>query len=197
MQTLFATMDPVVPAIEGLRYIPNFLTASDHNRLLTLIDAAPWNTNWKRRVQPYGGAYGSSSSAPMPLWAKELAERLHNMYLTPFICDHMLVNEYLPGQGIAPHADYDLYDRTVVSISLGSHCMMDLERLDGTEKHGLWLEPRSVLIMDGEARYQWRHGIAARKKDSWNGTWFKRGRRVSITFRKKKRYEPHSSILFE
>lgn len=47
----------------------------------------------------------------------------------------------------------------------------------------LYLHPRSVAILTGEARYQWYHGIAARKTDVYNGKLVQRTRRISITFR--------------
>jgi hypothetical protein len=47
----------------------------------------------------------------------------------------------------------------------------------------LLLEPRSVLVMSDVARYQWKHGIPARKHDSYEGEDYTRGRRLSITFR--------------
>lgn len=190
MQTLFASTDPVTPDIPGLRYEPDFLTLAEEKRLLALIDAAPWDTHWQRRIQPYGGTYGDARGTPIPDWGRALARRLHRDGFTPFLCDQMLVNEYLPGQGIAPHVDYGDYDRCIVSISLRSACIMDLVHVDGRERHGIWLERRSVLILDGEARSRWKHGIAARKKDSWNGAWFPRGRRVSVTFRRVQRAEP-------
>jgi alkylated DNA repair dioxygenase AlkB len=194
MLTLFPTMDPVIPAIEGLRYIPDFLTQDEHDRLLRYIDAARWRTEWKRRIQPYGETYNSVKNKPMPVWGNELAARLYREDLTPFICDQLLVNEYMPGQGIAPHADYDTFDRTVVSISLGSPLIMDFAHRDTGEKHQIWLEPNSALVMDGEARYRWMHGIAPRKKDQWNGAWFARGRRVSITLRKKLNPVPYRTF---
>jgi alkylated DNA repair dioxygenase AlkB len=187
MDTLFADMNPVVPAVEGLTYVPEFLQRPDEKALLNLIDAGPWDTHWQRRIQAYGDSYGFTAAAkPMPPWGEALAERLFREKLTPFLCDRMLVNEYLPGQGISPHVDYEPYDRTVVSISLGSACIMDFEHVDGVAKHQLWLEPRSALVMDGEARYRWTHGIAPRQKDIWNGAPFKRGRRVSVTFRRRR-----------
>ena len=45
------------------------------------------------------------------------------------------------------------------------------------------IEPRSLIIMQGEARYNWRHGIAKRKSDKFEGQILKRARRVSLTFR--------------
>lgn len=55
---------------------------------------------------------------------------------------------------------------------------MDLT--NGNIKKNIYLESRSLLVLKGDARYKWKHGIAARKSD--NGV--KRQRRISLTFRK-------------
>jgi alkylated DNA repair dioxygenase AlkB len=47
----------------------------------------------------------------------------------------------------------------------------------------LWLAPRSLLLLQGAARYEWHHGIPARKSDLRNGQRVQRQRRVSLTFR--------------
>jgi alkylated DNA repair dioxygenase AlkB len=46
------------------------------------------------------------------------------------------------------------------------------------------LEPRSLVVLKGEARYGWMHGIPPRKSDIVAGTTVRRSRRVSLTFRK-------------
>ncbi|MYB95200.1 alpha-ketoglutarate-dependent dioxygenase AlkB [Candidatus Poribacteria bacterium] len=48
----------------------------------------------------------------------------------------------------------------------------------------VWLAPRSLVVLNGEARHEWLHGIAARKWDDWDDHKYVRGRRVSLTFRK-------------
>jgi alkylated DNA repair dioxygenase AlkB len=98
----------------------------------------------------------------------------------------MLVNEYLPRQGIALHRDYDPFDKTVASISLISSCVMDFRRVADGERVALLLAPRSLLVLSDEARYEWEHGIARRKNDRWNGETMPRSRRLSITFRRLK-----------
>jgi alkylated DNA repair dioxygenase AlkB len=95
----------------------------------------------------------------------------------------MLVNEYLPGQGIAPHRDYAPFGRTVVSLSLLSPCVMDFRHPRTGRKESLLLEPRSLVVLSDEARYEWEHGIAPRKRDAWRGQPVERGRRLSVTFR--------------
>jgi alkylated DNA repair dioxygenase AlkB len=99
----------------------------------------------------------------------------------------MLVNEYVPGQGIAPHRDYAPFDRTVVSLSLLTACVMDFKQAESERRESLLLEPRSLLVLTDEARYEWQHGIAPRKSDRWQGRNLPRGRRLSVTFRLLKR----------
>jgi alkylated DNA repair dioxygenase AlkB len=185
MDTLCPTVIQAdVPAVPGLRYLPEYLTESGEAGLVAAIDASPWNTDWKRRRQPYGGAYGRGSDAPpIPDWGRRLADRLFDDGLIPEPFDQMLVNEYLPGQGIARHRDYAPYGRTVASLSLLSPCVMDFHQPATGRRERLLLEPRSLLILSDTARFAWQHGIAPRKTDVWHGLPIRRGRRVSVTFR--------------
>jgi hypothetical protein len=48
----------------------------------------------------------------------------------------------------------------------------------------LLLEPRSLVILQGDARFAWMHGIPARKTDQYQNRTIQRSRRVSLTFRK-------------
>jgi hypothetical protein len=52
------------------------------------------------------------------------------------------------------------------------------------EEVNVVLPPRSLVIMTGEARYLWIHGIPYRAKDSINDQIVDRTRRVSLTIRK-------------
>ena len=48
----------------------------------------------------------------------------------------------------------------------------------------LLLPARSLLILSGDARYGWAHGIHARRTDVLDGTLLRRKTRASLTFRK-------------
>lgn len=50
------------------------------------------------------------------------------------------------------------------------------------KKH-IWLPRRSLLILSGEARYEWGHCISSRMQDKVNGVLIPRSKRVSLTFR--------------
>jgi alkylated DNA repair dioxygenase AlkB len=189
MNTLFPlTSIDGANAVAGLRYLREYITPLGEAELVAFIDAGPWDTQWQRRRQPYGWSYGSEAvpSREIPPWGQALAERMHQEGLCERPFDQMLVNEYLPGQGIALHRDYQPFDRTVASLSLLSPCVMDLRHPDKQASAAILLEPRSLLILSDEARYDWQHGIARRKTDRWQGTTIRRGRRLSVTFRLRK-----------
>jgi alkylated DNA repair dioxygenase AlkB len=176
-----------VPSIGGLVYLPRFLDQSEEDRLIQAIEALPWDTTWQRRRQLYGGAYGKGdAAADIPAWGHELAKRIFDAGLAREPFNHMLVNEYLPGQGIALHRDYQPFGRTVASLSLVSAYVMDFHNPQENRKQSLLLEPRSLLVLSDEARYVWQHGIVPRKTDVWHGVRFTRARRLSVTFRARK-----------
>lgn len=43
--------------VDGLTYVENFISQEEHDFLLTKIDAEPWLSDLKRRVQHYGYKY--------------------------------------------------------------------------------------------------------------------------------------------
>ena len=189
MDTLFPILDETdIPQIAGLSYHAHYITESEERELVSLVDAAPWDTSWERRRQPYGVSYGQKDGAakPIPDWGRALANRMHREGLSDRPFDQMLINEYLPGQGIALHQDHQPFDRTVVSLSLLAPCVMDLQHANRQRRERLLLERRSLLVLSDEARYQWQHGIARRKNDSWKGILIPRSRRISVTFRLRK-----------
>jgi alkylated DNA repair dioxygenase AlkB len=178
--------------IDGLTYVPDYLGADQQDRILATIDSSPWRDDLRRRVQHYGYRYDYARKAvdqdqylgPLPPWATDLADALHADKHAPHQLNQVIVNEYLPGQGIAPHVDcVPCFADTVLSISLGSTCVMTLTHPTEGRSVDLLLEPGSLLVFSGPARYEWRHGIASRKNDRWNGATLPRGRRVSLTFR--------------
>jgi alkylated DNA repair dioxygenase AlkB len=177
-----------LPTIPGLSYRPNYVTEAEEAELVRLIDAELWDTTWGRRRQLYGASYGpvEIGARDIPEWGQKLIRRMHKEELTARPFDQMLVNEYQPGQGIALHIDHKPFDRTVVSLSLLSPCVMDFRHSSDGQRKALLLEHRSLLVLSDEARYEWQHGIARRKNDRWQGEVMPRSRRVSVTFRLRK-----------
>ncbi len=181
---LFDIQEETVPDIPGLTYIPDFITRDEESALIADIDVQSWLTDLKRRVQHYGYKYDYRARAvtndaylgPLPDWIQPVAQKL------PFKPDQAIVNEYQPGQGISAHVDcVPCFDDTIASLSLDSGAMMQFT--NGNEKQEIYMEPRSLVILSGPTRYEWRHAIPARKTDVVNGFKIERHRRISLTFR--------------
>lgn len=190
--------------IDGLAYYRNFVETPVVDRAVASIDATPWLNDLRRRVQHYGYRYDYRARAarpedylgPLPGWADDLARRLFAEGHFEHVPDQVIVNEYEPGQGIAAHIDCEpCFGPTIASISLGSATVMEFIKLgaDGAagqregRREQMLLEPGSLLVLSGPARYAWQHLIPARKSDpdllGGSGKRLPRGRRVSLTFR--------------
>ena len=200
MSQQLALMDAETPtAPMGLEYHSDFLAASDEDRLLAHIDNSEWLVDLSRRVMHFGYKYDYTSRrldetariGPLPKWlarlsrmvreaASEEAKRLLDPQ-RPF--EQAIINEYLPGQGIAPHIDRDCFGPVVATVSLGSAVNMDFCCNSTGDEYVQRLAPRSLVLLHGDARSKWRHGIAKRQSDTLKGQKTKRQRRVSITFR--------------
>ena len=174
-------------SMEGLTLIEETITEAEENELIEYINFQEWNTELSRRVQHYGykfpELYTMTSLVPgnpIPSIIMPLIQKLNKLLNKEF--DQIIINEYKRGQGINQHIDkVDLFGDTIVSLSLGSRTVMDFYNIQNEEIISMELPVRSLLILQGEARYIWRHGIKGKNND--NG--IPRGTRISITFRTK------------
>jgi alkylated DNA repair dioxygenase AlkB len=196
MQAAFPQMslfgDESKMAIPGLRYLPDYIDAAGEAALIQTIDSQPWLADLKRRVQHYGYKYDYKARSitrdlrlgPIPGWLGDLCERLQAERVFSKRPDQVIINEYLPGQGITPHIDcVPCFGETIASISVGTPCVMEFTQPEAKLKDPVLLEPRSLVVLEGDARYKWQHAIPQRKTDNWNGQKLIRGRRISLTFR--------------
>ncbi|GIY66674.1 alkylated DNA repair protein alkB homolog 8 [Caerostris extrusa] len=192
----------------GLVLIKDFINEEDEKKFLesiTFDDVYDEKTVLKhRKVKHYGYEfkYGINNVDKTECLEEKIPEifipHLEKLIVLGYISrvpDQLTVNHYLPGQGIPPHIDtHSAFEDGIISISLGSQTVMDFY---GPEKESIpvLLPRRSALIMLGESRYLWKHGITPRKtdiipcndSDSDNDkdklTLCQRSTRVSLTFR--------------
>ncbi|KAE8658332.1 inactive serine/threonine-protein kinase [Hibiscus syriacus] len=163
----------IVGDLPTLFYIPDFITDSEQAQLLNNIYQAPvskWKSLKNRRLQNLGGVVHEKGllTQDLPPWLSKITERIREESgLFPSAINHVLINEYLPNQGIMPHQDGPAYYPVVAILSLGSPVVMDFtphSRLDscrrtstddnGAEKHqpfSVLLMPRSLLIFKDDA----------------------------------------------
>jgi alkylated DNA repair protein alkB family protein 8 len=165
----------------------------------------------RRRVQHYGYAFDyrtieidrtPRNALPPPLDALRVRVR----DALGFDPTQLTVNEYEPGQGIKPHVDSPRsFGAHVVSLGLCAPTVFTMRRQAaaaaavaadrdrgpngagagaGALPHKLVVHPRrALLVMTGDARSRWSHGIAARKADVVDGALVRRRKRVSLTLR--------------
>jgi alkylated DNA repair dioxygenase AlkB len=182
----------------GLQYYDNIISDDMHSKLADFLMSK--DRSWSkgpdksingRLVQQYEYYYDYEKRAitshavePIPNLIKELNNSLlENKTLTQSH-NQVIVNFYLPGQGITPHKDHVKYfGDEIATISLGSGCIMDFANPETGDKYEQYLKPCSIAIMRDEARWIWTHSIASRKIDNWENRVIERTNRISITYR--------------
>ena len=184
------TITTVVP--EGLFLTPDFITEAEELELISWLDQQRWSTELSRRTQYYGYQYNYTSrsvqttvalSGPLLQLQQKFAAGGHNN-LTQCI-----VNEYYRDQGIAPHIDLNIFGPIIIGVSLSADTVMSFERCmnNGTEVFDCFLQRRSLVMLTGEARSQWKHSISRKVTyyDEHGIKITKPGdyRRISCTFR--------------
>ncbi len=184
---------------DGLTYLENYVPEDEADKLVQEIDAAPWRTDLKRRVQHYGYRYDYKARqarrkdylGPLPELFQGLAERLTAEGHFQTVPDQVIVNEYQPGQGISAHIDCQpCFGKTIASLSLLSACVMRFAPQTYSQQIELHLQPASLLVLKGDARELWTHAIPPRKTDVFEGQKYTRSRRISLTFRTMKFENP-------
>uniref|UniRef100_A0AAQ5ZQ87 Adenosine deaminase tRNA specific 3 n=2 Tax=Amphiprion ocellaris TaxID=80972 RepID=A0AAQ5ZQ87_AMPOC len=195
-------------------YIPDFISEDEESYLLQQVYKSP-KTKWTqlsgRRLQNWGGLPHPKGmlAEKIPGWLHMYCEKISSLgAFSGKTANHVLVNEYNPGEGIMPHEDGPLYHPTVTTISLGSHTLLNfyspISSLEGdapqTEENrylfSLLVKPRSLLILQDEMYQRLLHGIQGYEQDTLTdkvvnlsaagalpGDTLTRGTRVSLTIR--------------
>ncbi|XP_061923234.1 alkylated DNA repair protein alkB homolog 8-like [Entelurus aequoreus] len=166
----------------GLALVEDFVSPEEEDRLLAAIDWSSTNgdvTAQKalkhRRVQHYGFEFRYDNnnvdkdkplSAGLPAECLPVLERCLDKGHIKSMPDQLTVNQYECGQGIAPHVDtHSAFEDTILSLSLGAKTVMEFRHPDGGVVQ-VCLPARSLLVMQGESRHLWTHGITPRKSDT-------------------------------
>jgi alkylated DNA repair dioxygenase AlkB len=179
---------------EGFRYTPSFLAESEESGLLAIfsqLDFHPFEFQGytaKRRIVEYGWEYdftsrAASTTRPLPTFLLPLRDRAAAFAnLPPDSLAEAVVTEYPPGAPIGWHRDVPQFEE-VLGISLAAPCRMRFKpyRAEG-KLVSVILEPRSIYIMSGPARWKFQHSIPALE-----------ALRYSITFRTLRQRKPRPS----
>lgn len=173
---------------DGLRYRPRFLSPAEEAQLLDAIRELPFEAadykGWKakRRVVSYGARYDFGRSElegaePVPAFLEPLRRRIAAETCFPETAlAYALVAEYGEGVQLGWHRDVPNF-ADVVGVSLLGPARMRFRPYPpppGKRRAAfvLDLEPRSMYVLTGDARWRWQHAISPTKT-----------LRYSITFR--------------
>lgn len=185
-------------ALPGLFLYPDFIDEAREQQLLHEIDTQTWIVDYLRRLQYYG--YRNELDKPydlipfpiaMPPLIHQLSQELVEQEIVDLQPDQVIINEYVPGEGLKPHKDRAYYENQICGVNLGSSCVMRFIKGKNEEIVDVEIPRRSVYVMQDDARKKWKHGIPPRKKDKVDGNVHHRERRVSITYRKVKPKKVH------
>jgi len=177
-------------------------------------DGKPPNPQLRRRLQQYGALMMMQTrvlhrtDAAVPSFVQDLSDRIVARFpeldlglprdsggaedaekqstLQRF--NYVVFNEYRRGQGIAAHADAPAFGPVICSLSMLSDCLIKFTKITDPEgpEYSMVLPRRSLMIMQGESRYDWKHCITKDETEvvpDGSGAIIERDRRVSIVFR--------------
>jgi alkylated DNA repair dioxygenase AlkB len=169
----FDESDTESAGLEGFRYKPEFISATDEAALLAHVRELPFRPFefhgylGKRHTVSFGWQYEFSGSGKLRK-AGDIPEFLLPLRalaasfaaLEPEEFEHALVIEYGPGAGIGWHRDKPVFGE-VVGVSLLAPCTLRFRRKVGEkwERAHVKTQPRSAYLLTGPARSEWQHSI--------------------------------------
>lgn len=174
---------PPAPAIPGLGFAEDFVTADEERGLIAGIESVALEPfrfqGWtgKRLTASFGWHYDfdrgqMGETEPMPGWLLPFRDRAATFAGLPAATlVQALLIRYDPGAGIGWHRDRPVFEH-VVGISLGVPATMRFRRRVGTSfvRVAVPLPVRSVYHLTGEVRHGWEHSIATMDETRWSVT---------------------------
>ncbi|KAF7993111.1 hypothetical protein HCN44_005892 [Aphidius gifuensis] len=162
-------------------YISNFITDNDEKEIIKYVNNAPqpkWTQLSHRRLQNWGGIPHPKGmiAEEIPQWLQKYMNKIKdlNIFKNNTQPNHVLINEYLPNQGIMGHSDGPLFHPIVTTITCGSHTLLEFtKRLDTNDdkernlksEFSFLLEPKSLLILQDDLYHNYLHSIEERDHD--------------------------------
>lgn len=178
------TLFPIDNLPEGLLYQPDFLSEGEEAELIRIFRELPFQAfdfhgyTARRRVLEFGFEYDfttrrATPTESFPEFLTSVRERAAQFAGVPAASlVEGMVTEYSPGAPIGWHRDAPQFG-TIIGISLAGTSRMRFKPYKAEGKPvALTLEPRSIYLMRGPARWKFQHSIPAVKE-----------LRYSITFR--------------
>ncbi|KAM5441235.1 hypothetical protein MferCBS31731_003663 [Microsporum ferrugineum] len=170
-------------------YIPDFLSEDEEKIILSkYVSFQLTIENRFMKAYTWPSALSKSNTllaSQLPDWLESpIASRFRDMEIftdSPHKSpNHVLINEYRPGQGIMPHEDGAAYYPIVATVSLAAPIILEIydkrqsdlsvemeEAVSGQRlpRYRILQERRSLLVTTGSLYSDYLHGIAERLSD--------------------------------
>lgn len=172
-------------SIKGLTILKSAIKQTKQilDSLITNPDFYNIDNKAGRRICQYGYKYDYLTKTciktdPIPQFYFDIINPVLDEQKIECKFNQVLINEYQPGQGIAPHMDANIFGDIIVCLTINSGAIIKFEYRE--DEFEFYMDNGDVYIMQDDARYLYKHSQPARKKDKGYGP---RGVRYSITYR--------------
>lgn len=182
-----------IKQVPGCYYIENYLSSEEIDKITNDIKSNYFqfenittNTN-SRKVVHFGYEYNYKSTnliktEKIPIYYLNLINKNrlseHNINFEKDF-DQLIINEYLPNQGISAHIDSSSFKDGIlcITIILSENNQFDpipIKFQKDNESFELFPNNGSLYIMSGECRWKWKHSLMNKSQNT----------RYSFTFRR-------------
>lgn len=164
------------PDIPGLVIARGALGSEHRHAILSAMASAGWFAGDRNQVM----RFGSIPSFLDPV--SDAGRRVISVGERPF--NQLIANRYSRGDGLKSHVDLARFADGIIVASIKGTCSFTFQRVDGQgEPIEVFMGPGDVIGLQGEARWDWTHGIPYRMEDVVDGEKIERTERISVTLR--------------
>ncbi|KAK6060156.1 hypothetical protein COOONC_02191 [Cooperia oncophora] len=189
-------------SIGGLFVVPEFITESEEDELMRMIDGVEWVPSQSgRRKQDYGPKVNfkqkkvkTDTFVGMPEYADMLLDKMRCISqekLGNYIPFEMCNLEYDENRKSAIEMHFDdawIWGNRLISINLLNGSVMTLANEKTRQLCYIWMPRRTLLCLSDEARYEWKHAVFSQHI---------RGRRIALTMREPSEAFQEGGELYE
>ena len=162
---------------EGFSYLTDFLAADEQQELLRLLQTLEYTHDTfrgqklKRRYAQFGHAYVTTGrrldpAPPIPDFLAATAARGLSHCPPGTAFDQCIVTHYPDGAGIGWHQDAPCFGDCIMAVSLGHTARLQFAPTGSETVHcEMHVEPGSLYIMHGRARWDFQHQVVKVKAE--------------------------------
>lgn len=146
----------VMEPIAGLDFVEDFIGEDLEAELIGLLDVGARNPGTAGITHVQGFMALDACYSPVPEPVVSVIDLVEPHMGRP---ESVIASVYEVGASLAPHIDPELWSDTICVVSLQGPAELQFSSWVTGEKRRRVVKPRTLMVMSGESRYQWLHGI--------------------------------------